>query len=295
MKRNHFFKKAVVILFFYSTNLSAQTLEKWASAVNWDGVSPWHKYIIYSPLYMGPNAIPVPSMSNGVIDSINSFYAGAALHFSKGDFTQNLKFSANYCLVKDVIAFDLTWIPFEWYQMDDAVKHQRHVYYEFYNEKKAKGDIYLNTNLQILNRWKEQIRLALRMGYRFPTSSGVGSARYTDAPGYHFDLSAAKFLSKNKQWKLTTMCGFYVWQLNTYGQNDAFMFGAGVEYNSQKWRLKLNNSGFLGWKNNGDDPVVAGFGLERIYKQFVISLSAQHGLNDFSYSSVEFGARIRMH
>ena len=284
----------LLICSFFPMIAMSQTAEKWASAVNWDGVSPWHKYIIYTPLYMGPNALPVPSMGTGVIDSINSFYAATAFHFSKGDRTKNLKLSANYCLVKDVISFDLSWIPSEWYQMSDEVKNERHVFYENYNDKTASGDIYLNTNLQLFNRWKKHFRLAFRMGYRFPTSTAVGSARYTDAPGYHLDLSASKYLSKNKQWKLMAMCGFYVWQLNIYGQNDAFMYGAGIEYNSQKWRLKLNNTGYFGWRGNGDDPVIINFGLEKKYKQFDISLSALQGLNDFSYTSFELGTRLRL-
>jgi len=294
MKRNHHLSKVTLcLLFFYSTNLLSQSAEKWASVVEWDGVSPWRQYLIYSALYMGPNAIPVPSMANGVVDSINSFYAAAAIHFGKGDFTRNIKLSANYCLVKDVIAFDLSWVPVEWYQTSDELKQKRHVYYETYNDKDAGGDLYLNTNIQLLNRWKEHFRLALRVGYRFPTSTGVGSARYTDAPGYHFDLSGAKYLSKNKQWKLTTMCGFYAWQVNTFGQNDAFMFGAGIEYNSQKWRWKLNNTGYIGWIGNGDDPVIINFGIEKIFNQFGASLGVQQGLHDFSYTSLELGTRMR--
>ena len=295
MKRSHYFPKAILLLLiFYSIHLHSQTAEKWASVVNWDGVSPWRKYMIYSPLYMGPNAIPVPSMAKGEVDSINSFYAAAVFHFSKGDFTRNIKLSANYCLVKDVIALDLSWVPCEWYQMSDEVKQKRHVYYESYNDKDAEGDLYLNTNFQLLNRWKKHIRLALRVGYRFPTSTGVGSARYTDAPGYHFDLSAAKYLSKDKQWKLTTMCGFYVWQMNTFGQNDAFLFGAGIEYTSQKWRCKINNTGYFGWIGNGDDPVIISIGLEKLFKQFGASLGVQHGLNDFSYTSFELGTRMSL-
>src|SRR4026207_1142848 len=156
MKRNHHLPKATLfLLVFYSIHIHSQTPEKWADIVKWDGVSPWQKYITYSPLYMGPNAIPIPSMGTGVIDSINSFYAAAAFHFSNGDFTRNIKLSANYCLVKDVIALDLSWVPIEWYQMSDEVKQKRHVFYESYNDKDAEGDFYLNTNIQLFNRWKE--------------------------------------------------------------------------------------------------------------------------------------------
>ena len=281
-------------LLFMAPKLESQTLEKWSSLVNWDGASSWKKYIIYSPLYMGPNALPVPSMNNGSIDSLNTFTIAGAINLSKGDFTQNVRLSVNYCLVKDVISFDLSWIPVEWYQMSSQLKNNRHVFYEFYNAKKAKGDMYLNTNLQLFNRWREFVHLSLRIGYRFPTSSGLGSARYTDAPGYHFDVSAARFLSANKKWKLTSMLGFYVWQTNSFGQNDAFMFGAGIEYNSKNWRFQLNNTGYLGWIGNGDDPVIMNMALERKCKHLSVNLGVRHGLNDYSYSGIEVGTKIRL-
>jgi hypothetical protein len=61
-----------------------------------------------------------------------------------------------------------------------------------YNDTKAQGDIYANINFQIFNKWRKYIHLALRAGFRYPTSSSVDAARFTDAPGYHFDVSAAK-------------------------------------------------------------------------------------------------------
>jgi hypothetical protein len=287
MKKEFFF-----LSILFTLKLQGQTAEKWAANVNWDGVSPWQKYIIYSPLFMGPSALPVPLTGNGSIDSLNSFSMYGAVHVSKGDITNNLRLSANYCLVKNLISFDLTWIPVEYYQMSHALKTERRVYYEFYDDKKAAGDICLNTNFQLFNSKLKNSRVALRIGYRFPSSSGVGAARYTDAPGYYFDVSAARFLTKHKKWVIISMLGFYVWQLNTYGQNDAFLFGAGVEYTSAKWRWKFNSSGYTGWIGNGDSPVKVNTSLERKCKHFSLVLNIGHGLKDYIYSSAEAGIRF---
>jgi hypothetical protein len=287
---NNFF---LILLLFLSCQTQAQTQAKWSSIVRWDGFSPWQKYMIYSPAYMGPNALPVPSMANGGIDSVNYIGVSGAFFFSKGDNTQSLKFSGNYCLVKDLISFDAAWVPVEWFQLNDEIKDKRHVYWPNYYAKKALGDVLFNMNVRLLKKWDKHVQLAFRVGYRFPASDveEVAAARFTDAPGYFFDVSAGKFLSSDNRWKLSGMAGFYVWQLNDYGQNDAFLFGAGLEYNSGSWHWQLNGRGYTGWLGNGDFPVVAFSSLENRQKRFAWFLALQQGLHDFDYSSIEIGTK----
>jgi hypothetical protein len=285
-------KILIIGLNFFSLLLHGQTHEKWVSLVNWDGVSHWSKYITYSSRYMGPNALPVPDMGNGSVDTVNSVGAGGFFHFSNGDNVQNLKLSANYCLPHEKISFQLTWIPVEIFHTSLSRKNERKVYYRNFNDKTAGGDIMLNSTVQLLNRMRKHIHLALRLGYRFPSSGAVGAARYTDAPGYYFDLSAARVLPANPNWKLMMMGGFYVWQMNTYGQNDAFLCGVGTEYNNKKWRWQLYSSGYFGWIKNGDDPVVIGTGLERKMKNITCVFGIRQGLHDVIYSTAELGIRI---
>ena len=78
--KKHFF----IFLIFISTQTLAQDFPWWANLVKWDGVSPWQRYIITNPGYLGPNALPVPFIRNGSIDSINSIALTGNLHFSKG-------------------------------------------------------------------------------------------------------------------------------------------------------------------------------------------------------------------
>jgi hypothetical protein len=52
-------------LFIIAFNVQAQTFEKWANLVQWDGYSPWQNYMIYAAGFMGPNALPVPTLANG--------------------------------------------------------------------------------------------------------------------------------------------------------------------------------------------------------------------------------------
>ncbi len=279
--------------FFQYLPGQTQTFQQWAQTVNWDGVSHWKKYLIVQPAFMGPNALPVPALSNGSIDS-NSFVGSTiSLHYSDGDNTQNATIYANYCLVKELISFDLLWVPYERYTMSQAIKEKRHVFSQFFYDREATGEVILNTNIQLLNKWRKHIQLALRLGYRFPAASGFGAARYSDGPGYYFDLSFGKPINQSN-FKLAGMLGFYSWQLQSdrHQQDDAFLFGAGMEWNKNQWRIQANIAGYLGYlKNSGDKPVVARLGIEKKIKRISWLLRFQQGLHDFAYTTVEGGAK----
>ena len=279
--------------FFWSLEGNAQTFTQWAQTVNWDGVSHWSRYMITQPAYQGPNSLPVPGVSNGSIDSNFSISATGSFHFSDGDNTQNLTLHANYCLVKDLISIDASWVPYEHFTMSQAVKEKRHVFSQFFYDHDASGELHLNTQIQLLNRWKKYIRLAVRLGYRFPTGSGFGAARFTDGPGYYFDLSFGKpFHHSAIKW--VGMLGFYSWQVESekHNQDDAFLFGTGLEWNKGNWRIQTNVAGYLGYlKDSGDKPIVYRFNLEKKIKSISLLFGFQQGLHDFTYSTVELGAK----
>ncbi|MEO7923719.1 MAG: hypothetical protein ABIR30_08565 [Chitinophagaceae bacterium] len=276
---------------FLSAN--TQTPAEWAQTVNWDGVSHWSKYIQVRAAWMGPNALAIPAIANGSIDSSRSAAITAQLHFSPGDKSQSIVLYGNYCLVKDLISFDVSYIPVEFYTMSDAVKKDRHVYYKYYNDKKARGDVLLATTIQLFNKWRKNIHLALRVGYRMPSSSGFGAARFIDGMGYHIDISMAKpFHGVPLKW--LAMAGFYCWQIEQedFRQNDSFLFGTGMEWNPRTWHLQTYIAGYLGYlENSGDKPVVFRTTAEKRWGKTSLLLKFQQGLHDFNYSTVEFGGR----
>ncbi len=273
---------------------NGQTLDQWSQIVNWDGVSHWSKYMIRMPAYLGPNALPVPRIGNGAIDSIFSVSSTGQLHFSKGDNTQNINIYANYCLVKNKISLDVAWVPIEYFIMSEPIKNERHVYYKNYYDKKAKGDILLNTTINLLNKWRDKLQLALRIGVRLPSSSykGLAAARFIDNTGYYVDVSCGKQLSPSLKW--VSMLGIFVWQIDMddLRQNDAFLFGTGLEWNKNDWRIQTNVSGYLGYiYKSGDKPIVYRFNLEKKIKRTSLLLGFQQGLQDFNYSSAEIGLK----
>jgi hypothetical protein len=271
----------------------AQTQQQWAQTVNWDGVSHWSKYINMLPAHMGPNALPVPPSGNGHINSHSFVGATLQLHSAPGDHSQSIVLYGNYCLVKDVISFDASYIPAEYYTMSDTLKRERHVYYEFYNDKKARGDLILNVNIHLLKKLDKQVQLALQLGYRYPSSNGFGAARFTDDMGYYIDVSAGKPLG-NSGLKFIAMAGFYCWQVEKgdLRQDDAFLYSGGFEWNKNGWNAQATIAGYVGYlENQGDKPCLARAAIEKKMHHTGILLKFQQGLHDYKYTTIEFGAK----
>ena len=273
-----------------------QTFPWWAELVKWDGVTPWQRYIKTFPKYLGPNGLPVPLITNGSIDTANSFGFSGNFHFSDGDHTQNIVLYGNYCLVKNVISFDASYIPYEHYTMSHHIKEERHVFSHYYYDTHGHGDLYLNTNIQLLNKWRKFIQLALRIGYRYPTSSDLGTARFIDAPGYYFDLSFGIPFAKHPSFKWIGMTGLYSWQTNLDGkrQDDAFLFGGGIEYNKRSFRLQAYCSGYLGYmENKGDKPILLRTSVEQRWNHIIAFTRFQQGLHDNAFTSIELGMKYK--
>jgi hypothetical protein len=284
--------------FLFSIGVEAQSADWWSTLVNWDGVTHWSKYITFSPAYMGVNALPVPSVGNGSIDSVNSFALTGGFHFSRGDNSQNPILYGNYCVMKNRLSVDVNWIPVEWFQMSHAMKEKRKVYWEDYYAKSAPGDINFNINFQLLNNWRKKIHIAFRAGYRYPTSFGVASARMTNAPGYDFDLSFGKKFGMASNWKVIGMIGFYVWQTNNdrprLYQNDAVSGGLGVQFDNKQYRIQSYFAGYSGYLDNGDQPLVYRFNFERRLNRVSVLARFQQGLHDLDYSSFETGLKVNL-
>lgn len=288
----------LALLFVYKVT-GAQTQQQWAQLVGWDGVSSFTKYIHYSSRFMGPNALTVPHMPNGSIDSINSIGLAGQMHFhfKGGDNTQNLNVYGNFCVAKGKMALEVNWLPVEHFNMSDSIKRQRHVYYRNYYDNVAKGDVIVNSNINLLNKWREKVQLMMQIGVRLPSSSnkGVAAARFLDATAYYINVSCGKPLSPTL--KLMAMVGLYVWQINMddldLRQNDAFLFGSGVEWNKNRWKLQANISGYLGYlESSGDKPVLIRLNAERRISNKILLFRFQYGYKDYRYISFEAGAKV---
>ena len=204
----------------------------WNDVHHWDGHTSWNQYMTYSTSFFGPNALPVPDVMNGNIDSLKTIEVDGGYNWSKGDKTKDTYIKGYLPLFKNRIAFVLDAVPIEWYKMDTVTRDLRAARNRS-GEGKAGGDIYFQTLIALLKDHKKLPDVSLRIALRTASGTNLRNARYTDGPGYFFDLSAGKnFKTNSIVLRPYAMAGFYVYQTNDleHLQNDCVMFGAGVDF-----------------------------------------------------------------
>lgn len=304
------FRNYLVALFvvFAANSIPAQESDAgwWNRMQDWDGVTHWSKYIITSPYYLGPNALPVPENQKGVTDSLIQLEAGYYSHFFSGDRTQNARMRLYVPIAAGMAGLQLAAVPFEFYDMDTSTVIERRGRHQS-GSGVAAGDIYISTFIRLLKNRKAP---DLVLGINLKTASGnkLSDARYTDSPGYWFDLSAGKDLrlgtKGESNLRLFAMTGFYVWQTNLDNnpQDDAFLFGAGVDAVLGKVTISGSLDGYLGYFGNKmvvsgnperpveyrDRPVIFSFTLNYVTKRTTYKLSYRKGIHDFQYQTVGF-------
>lgn len=285
----------LAILLLLSIPRAFSQYKWWNDLHNWDGCTNWYYYLKMTPRYFGPNALPVPRVSPGRLSTDIRLEGTAAYHFSKGDHTQNLKGRLYWPLSKGRAAIEVSGVPLEHYRMDSATRDER-VARDYDGEGYASGDVHVSSYFQILqdhNSWPD---ILLRVYLRAPSGNNAEAARFTDTPGYAFDLSTQKTwqLQPHTRLKWFIMAGLYFWQTNTaHKQNDAYLYGTGLQLRHRQTTINGRLAGYSGYFNNGDHPVVVRGSLEqRFTSRFAARLSLQHGLHDFLYTTVRISGLL---
>jgi len=289
-----------LLILFISLAASAQNGTGVFGKSNWDWwcqnvggcpAKPWIEYLIISPGFMGPNALPVPKLSSGRITNGFRLENGVQAHFSNGDNTQNLYIDANINLMKDRVSFLLYGSPVEHFAMSDSVRDLRMLSGTYFIPKGWDvGDLYFGTEIQL---WKDETSFAdvmFRAVTKTASGGKVDADRVTNTPAYFMDFSLGKNLSvvEGRTIRLNAMLGFYVWQTYIERQDDALLYGLGGDIDFEKYKLSSSLAGYAGYKNNRDQPMV--WRLELLKKQKVIDWLFQYqvGLVHWQYSSFKF-------
>lgn len=286
--------QALLLLLLFSQSVSAQTFDWWANNVGWDGVMHWSEYLVFSPKFTGPNAMPVPEVSTGKVNGDSYVQLGGQYQSRPGDRTTNLTFRAGHGFLGGLVSLDVFMVPIETYSLSHRRKTERNVYFEHYDKKTAIGDLYVNTNVQILNEDKHPLDLALRIGLKTASSGLDNPARFIDSPGYYFDASSGKsFDQGNWTFRPYVMFGFFAWQTNdeSLRQNDAFLYGAGFTASHSNWSIAETIRGYSGYHDIGDRPIILQTSVTRDLASHQLSVNYQYGLRDFLYHSIEVSFR----
>jgi hypothetical protein len=251
--------------------------------------------LIYSPRYFGPSAFPVPELRTALAPSCFEVELQGRYHYYTGDKTTDLFARLMIPVVKKRVGVEITAIIKEKYKLTPETRDERNaVETELPSHESYQGDLVISTLFQVLQseKWVD-----IMASLTLKTASGgrLCDARFTDAVTYWMDVTIGKDLLKNEcrtvVLRMQAMAGFYCWMTNDiiHRQNDATSFGAGFTGVCRHFTLSSNLSGFYGYKNNGDRPLILRNNLTYEFKKNRISFRYNHGMKDYLYDNYSIG------
>lgn len=289
-------KRFFLFLFlFFSFNAIAQLPDEdyswWNELHDWQEGDPgWRNWIIISPGYMGPNALPVPEVKRGFLDSKTEIEVTASSHFLKGDPTQDISGRLYIPFAQNKIAVEMYGVVIEHFAFSEEIRNERYARIED-GKGFALGDFYFSTLIQ-LSKDRKFPNTLLRLATKTASGNKLEGARYTDSPGYFFDLSFSKEMAKTERGVIRpfALAGFYTWQTNDELnlQNDAFLYALGTDFRRNSLLFSASWSGYSGYKNERDKPMQLNFELRNDFKSTAIRFQYVNGLRDWEYKTIRF-------
>ena len=290
-------KHLLLLVLYASLILSANGQDSdtgwdwWNELHGWEAGDPgWRNWMKITPGYMGPNALPVPDVKRGILDSMTEMEITASNHFSAGDPTQDISGRVFIPFAKNKIAVEMYGVVFEHYSFSTEIRDER-IARDKDGKGTAIGDFYFSTLIQLVKDRKFPNTL-FRFAAKTASGNQLEAARYTDSPGYFFDLSFSKDIGKSETglFRPFGLFGFYSWQTNDELnlQNDAFMYALGGDYikNSNLWSVSW--SGYSGYKNERDRPMQLNFEWRKDFKKCAVRVRYLYGLRDWEYQTIKF-------
>ncbi|MGE0021880.1 MAG: hypothetical protein AB7S72_19580 [Draconibacterium sp.] len=282
-------------LLFVSTEVFAQSgsddMSWWNKLHGWEEGDPgWRNWMIISPGYLGPNALPVPEIKRGFLNSNTEIELTASTHFLKGDPTQDISGRLFVPFCQNKIAIEIYGVVAEHFAFSEEIRNERFARIED-GKGYAFGDLYFSTLVQLWKNRKMPDAL-LRMAGKTASGNQLEGARNTDSPGYFFDISFSKKLGKTEKsyFRPFGLAGFYSWQTNDELnlQNDAFLYALGTDYNRNNWNCSAAWSGYSGYKAQRDKPMQLNFELRKDFEGKAFRIQYLHGLRDWEYKTIKF-------
>ena len=249
--------------------------------------------LVYSPQYFGPNAFRLPDLHGGRLGTRWEIEVRGEYHYYTGDRTKDLFARLYVPIANGKAGVEIRGVVVETYLTDDETRDARHAV-ENQPPITCNGDVIISSFYQVLqsDTWCD-----ITVSGSLKTASGnrLCDARYTDAASYWFEVTAGRNLFQTTDetitFRLQGMIGFYCWMTNdmVHRQNDAVLYSLGGSFNVKNLSFSANWSGFHGYQNNGDKPMVFRSKLNYEYKKNILSLRYNHGVKDFLYDTYSVG------
>jgi len=291
MKSRFIIVLLVFIAFPGRAQPSGNDMSWWNELHGWEPGDPgWRNWMIISPGYFGPNALPVPQIQKGELVRATEFELTASGHFHDGDPTQDISGYLYIPFAKNKIAVEMYGVVFERFAFSEEIRNERFSRIED-GKGTAIGDFWFSTLIQVFKNRKFPNTL-----FRFATKTASGNklegARYTDSPAYFLDLSFSETVGNAETGAVKPfgMIGFYSWQTNDELnlQNDALLYGLGADFQKNNWLLSASWSGYSGYKNERDRPMQLNFDVRKNFRKQAIRFQYEYGLQHREYKTIRF-------
>ena len=249
-----------------------------------------------APGYFGPNAFPVPEMSDGTTSAnwkaelYSDHFWGTAGDPGE-DYTTDI-FARLTIPLFSSRANLVIWGPlYEFFHTGPSVNQYRRLPYEDDVDYHTPGDIYVSTEFQPLVYEKHGVDMVVRSVLKSASGDRYEYARYYDSPGYFFDATFARgfAISEKINARIALSGGFLCWQTDNGRQNDAVMYGALASLASGPVLLKVQYGGYVGWELDGDCPMTLRTDLAWNFADFSLQMGWQHGFRDWPFNQLRIG------
>ena len=259
------------------------------------------RYQNISPGFMGPNALRLVPLLNGKVDNEYWVMAAGDVHRGVSDRTENMFLELNLALAKDRVLVYLNSIPIERYEVTPEVRDLRRMV-NFSGEGTNTGDIQVGTVFRIFVEDSVGFNMTMRAHMKTTTGSNLENARYSNHGMYVFDLQFSKTLVKreDRSFLIKAMLGFMSWQTNKnrlpngskFLQNDAPVYGLGLEYEWKKLSLSTDLSGYYGFIGNRDTPLFSRTQIQYRIGNLGLLSEFNLGLRAWDWNTARLGLRF---
>ena len=250
-----------------------------------------------APAYFGPNAFPVPEMSDGCTSSRwqAEIYAD---HFFSTRYDWNEDYTTDIFARLTIPLFTpranlVIWGPiYEFFHSGQSVNAYRRMSFKDDVDYHTPGDIYVSTEFQTLLQERHGLDMTLRAVLKTASGDRYEYARNYDSPGYFFDATFARgfYLSDGDiALRIALSGGFLCWQTDNGRQNDAVMYGALASLTAGALTFKTQFGGYVGWERDGDCPMTVRTDLSWAFGDLSLSAGYQVGFKDWPFHQLRLG------
>lgn len=252
-----------------------------------------------APGYFGPNAFPVPEMSDGRTSAswkaeLYSDHFFGTLGERGEDYTTDIFARLTIPLFSPRVNL-VVWGPiYEFFHSEGRVNAHRRLPFEEVDYHTS-GDVYVSTEFQTLLQEKHGVDVSARAVLKTASGDRYEYARYYDSPGYFFDVTFGRdfILSDKVSARLAIAGGFLCWQTDNGRQNDAAMYSALATITAGLFSIKTQYGGYVGWEHDGDAPMTLRADAAWSFGDFSINAGYQYGFKDWPFQQFRVGIELR--